>query len=100
MRPSRREGAAKEATSCRKTPRARTVRGPYENPASVRGLSGQLARLLRRHFADEEQMLWPNLNATAGRTRLHRLDREVRGRVRAMKKELDSYLTAVEDYLT
>lgn len=73
---------------------------PHEDPVNVRALSRRLARTLRRQFADEERVLWPTVNATAGRTRLHRLDREVRGRVRAMKKELDSYLTAVEDYLT
>ncbi len=71
-----------------------------EDDVSMRALARRLARLLRRHFEDEERTLWPNFNASAGRSRLHRLDRLARAQVRAMKKELDGYLIAVEDYLT
>ena len=71
-----------------------------EEDAAVRGLSRRLARLLRRHFEDEERTLWPRFNAAAGRSRLHRLDRLARAQVKVMKKELDDYRIAVEDYLT
>lgn len=70
---------------------------PREDPATVRGLSRRLARLLRRHFEDEERSLWPSFNATAGRSRLHLLDREARAQVKTMKKEFDAYLSAFED---
>jgi len=72
---------------------------PREDSATMRGLSRRLARLLRRHFENEERALWPSLNASAGRSRLHRLDRQAREQVKAMKKEFDAYLSAVEDYL-
>ena len=70
-----------------------------ENDAAVRGLVRRLARLLRGHFHDEERTLWPSFNAAAGSSRLHRLGRLARAQVRAMKKELDDYRIAVEDYL-
>lgn len=73
---------------------------PHEDAATVRGLSRRLARLLRRHFEDEERSLWPNFNATAGRSRLHLLDRQARAQVKTMKKEFDAYLSAFEEYRT
>lgn len=70
-----------------------------ENDVAMRGLARRLTRLLRRHFEDEERLLWPNFNASAGRSRLHSLKRQARAQVKTMKKELDGYLIAVEDYL-
>ena len=71
-----------------------------ENDAAVKGLIRRLARLLRGHFHDEERTLWPGFNASAERSRLHRLGRLARAQVKAMKLELDGYRIAVEDYLT
>ena len=73
---------------------------PREDAASIRGLAQRLTHLLRRHFKYEERLLWPNFNASTGRSRLNSLDRLARAQLRAMTKELDSYLTAVESYLT
>lgn len=72
---------------------------PREDAAAMRGLSRRLARQLRRHFKDEELALWTDINASAGRSRLHRLDRQAREQVAAMKKEFEVYMTAIEDYL-
>lgn len=72
---------------------------PREDAATMRGLSRRLARLLRRHFEDEERGLWPSFNSSAGRSRLHSLDRQARTQVKAMRKEFEAYLHAVEDYL-
>lgn len=71
-----------------------------EHDDALRTMTRSLARLLRRHFEDEERTLWPSFNASAGRSRLHRLGRLARAQVQAMKKELDGYRIAVEDYLT
>lgn len=71
-----------------------------KHDAAVRALIHRLTRTLRRHFQDEERTLWPSIHASAGRSRLQRLDRLARAQVQAMKIELDSYRIAVEDYLT
>jgi len=70
-----------------------------EDDTSIWTLTRRLTRLLRRHFEDEERVLWPLFHASAGRSRLHLLDRLARAQVREMRKELDGYWTAVESYL-
>ncbi|UPT75442.1 MAG: hemerythrin domain-containing protein [Elusimicrobiota bacterium] len=71
-----------------------------EKDAAVQTLTRRLASLLRRHFEDEERTLWPRFDAAVGRSPRHRLGRVARAQVKAMKKELDDYRVAVEDYLT
>lgn len=73
---------------------------PREDAASIRAVTRGLTRLLRRHFEDEERALWPNFNASAGRARLHRLDRLAREQIRAMENEIEGYWAAVDEYLT
>ena len=72
---------------------------PRESAATVRPLCRRLALLLRRHFKDEESILWPDFHARVGRSRLHHLERQARTQLKAMRKELDGYWTAVEHYL-
>ncbi|MFI5363437.1 MAG: hemerythrin domain-containing protein [Elusimicrobiota bacterium] len=74
--------------------------GPNEGCGSMRGLVQRLARLLRRHFEDEERDLWPKFNALATRSTLNRLDRLARAQVREMQRDLERYGAEVADYLT
>ena len=74
--------------------------GPVEGCATLRTLVHRLARLLRRHFEDEERGLWPSFNAFATRSTLSSLDRLARAQVREMARELDRYGAEVADYLT
>ena len=74
--------------------------GPCDGCGSLRPLVLRLARLLRRHFEDEERELWPSFNALATRSTLNHLDRLARTQVRAMERELDHYWVEVGDYLT
>lgn len=59
----------------------------------IRDLALRLARLLRRHFAEEERTLWPSFNAYAGRSTLHRLSRQAREQALAMQLEVETYMT-------
>ncbi len=69
-----------------------------EGGASIRELSLRLARLLRRHFDEEERLLWPSFNAYAGRSTMHRLSRQAREQYRAMEREVHRYWAEVEAY--
>jgi hypothetical protein len=70
-----------------------------EGCAPLRGLVARLARLLRRHFEEEERELWPSFNVLATRTALGRLERLARVQLRAMTQELNRYEAEVADYL-
>lgn len=69
-----------------------------EGGASIRELSLRLAGLLRRHFEEEERLLWPSFNAYAGRSTLHRLARQARDQFRAMERDVNRYWAEVEAY--
>lgn len=73
--------------------------GTTENTESMRGLVLRLAKLLRRHFEDEERRLWPGLNALMSRSSLARLDRLARAHVRATENDLARQWAEVADYL-
>ena len=74
--------------------------GTSENGASMRALVLRLAKLLRRHFEDEERRLWPSLNALTSRSTLARLDRLAKAHVRATARDLERQWEQIGDYLS
>lgn len=69
-----------------------------EGGAAVRRLSTQLAAMLRRLIAEEENTLWPSFHAYAGRSTLHRLSRRAEAQFSAMKRDIARYWAEVEEY--
>lgn len=74
--------------------------GTSENGESMRSLVLRLAKLLRRHFEDEERRLWPSLNALTSRSSLARLDRLAKAHVRATSRDLERQWAEIGDYLS
>lgn len=69
-----------------------------EGGGAVRRLSTELAAMLRRLIAEEENTLWPSFHAYAGRSTLHRLGRRAEAQFSAMKRDIARYWAEVEDY--
>lgn len=65
----------------------------------LRPLVERLARMLDAHFDSEESDLWPQLNAVESRSERARVDREAAARLKELRRELESYWTAVDEYL-
>lgn len=66
----------------------------------LRPLAERLVTMLDRHFEEEERELWPQLNAVVSRGDRRRVDHEAARRLDEMRKELSSYWTAVDEYLS
>lgn len=69
-----------------------------EGVEPVRELALNLAKLLRRHFDDEERTLWPGFHAYARRSTLHRLSRQAAEQLKLMERDVTRYWAEVEEY--
>ncbi|MBI3564824.1 MAG: hemerythrin domain-containing protein [Elusimicrobia bacterium] len=66
----------------------------------LRPLAERLVAMLDAHFESEERELWPQLNSVVSRAARSRADREAAERLAELRKELASYWTAVDEYLS
>ena len=64
--------------------------------AEIRPLARRLATLLRRHFEEEERLLWPSFNAYAGRSTLHRLSRQAADQLADLEREVSLSWAEIE----
>lgn len=74
-------------------------RGDGTGFAGLRELALRLTAALDAHFDLEERDLWPRLNAVESRSILAHAGREAAVRVKDMRRDLDGYWTAVNEYL-
>lgn len=66
---------------------------------ALRALTQKLAAALDAHFDLEERDLWPRLNAVESRSARAHAGRAAATRVKEMRRDLDGYWAAVNEYL-